>query len=296
MKICPICGSESVSCVSLSDESLWICKTCSYTGSVIEGDEKLIKKVREEYNYKLKKEKINETEKENEPFLENLMKICPNCGSDNVNWVLPQLWSIWNCETCGYRGPVIEGDEKLIREIRKGYIEKLKEEKKEINELEQENESLEEDLTDEEIEKKLDELLESDLVLDNYEKLREEIISKTDTTIAEIYKSLEKEILSWNDKIKFKTVNDNLTFSYNSEFLKISLDNDKINLKLSFSENKPFDDYKAITQVKSENEKIKIVFFSLNSYDDIDYALFLIEQSYENNNKNNYLERLYFTI
>jgi len=90
------------------------------------------------------------------------MKICPRCGSDNIDWIIPQNWSLWVCKTCSYTGPVIEGDEKLIREIRENYIEKLKEKKDGIEKDNSKNdEEIEEDLTDEEIEKKLDELIEN---------------------------------------------------------------------------------------------------------------------------------------
>jgi len=40
------------------------------------------------------------------------VKFCPKCGSTDVFWAqgLPQLWSIWQCHNCGYRGPVILED------------------------------------------------------------------------------------------------------------------------------------------------------------------------------------------
>jgi hypothetical protein len=25
------------------------------------------------------------------------MKFCPKCGSTNIEWVLPQIWSKWEC-------------------------------------------------------------------------------------------------------------------------------------------------------------------------------------------------------
>ncbi|MCL2116418.1 MAG: DUF5655 domain-containing protein [Methanobrevibacter sp.] len=119
----------------------------------------------------------------------------------------------------------------------------------------------------------------------------EELTGGVGSSIVEIYKKLKKEILSWNSEIKVTPIKSYLTFSYYYRFLKIDLDKDKINFELSFSEDKPFDDYKNISnELKSENKtdkvnKIKKINFSLNSYDEIDYALFLIKQSYENNNK-----------
>lgn len=90
------------------------------------------------------------------------MKLCPNCGSDNIDWRLPQIWSYWVCKTCGYTGPAIEGDEKIAKEIRKDYLKKLKEndEKSDSDLHDTESDNIDEDdLTDEEIEKKLDELM-----------------------------------------------------------------------------------------------------------------------------------------
>lgn len=39
------------------------------------------------------------------------IKKCPNCGSTNIKWVIPQMGPIWECFDCGYRGLVIEEDE-----------------------------------------------------------------------------------------------------------------------------------------------------------------------------------------
>jgi DNA-directed RNA polymerase subunit M len=47
------------------------------------------------------------------------VKFCPKCGSTEVFWAqgLPQLWSIWQCNNCGYRGLVILEDEKTAQKI-----------------------------------------------------------------------------------------------------------------------------------------------------------------------------------
>ncbi|MCR5027219.1 MAG: hypothetical protein K6A34_07250 [Methanobrevibacter sp.] len=50
-----------------------------------------------------------------------LHKICPRCGSKRVKWIIPQNWSMWQCFDCDYTGPIIEGDENLIKEIKEGY-------------------------------------------------------------------------------------------------------------------------------------------------------------------------------
>jgi hypothetical protein len=44
--------------------------------------------------------------------------ICPRCGSSNVDWIIPQNWSKWECKDCSYTGPVIEGDDDLANEIK----------------------------------------------------------------------------------------------------------------------------------------------------------------------------------
>ncbi|MCL2687592.1 MAG: DUF5655 domain-containing protein [Methanobrevibacter sp.] len=127
----------------------------------------------------------------------------------------------------------------------------------------------------------------------------EELINRVNSNILEIYQKLKKEILSWNDEIEFKAINDYLIFSYYYRFLKLSLKKDKINLELSFSEDKPFEDYKNITRElktkenkikenKTKENKIKKLNFSLNNIKNLNYALFLIKQCYENNNQEIY--------
>jgi len=51
---------------------------------------------------------------------------CPRCGSTNIFWAsgLPQLWSIWECKDCGYRGAFIIEDGKLAEKIRIEYLRK----------------------------------------------------------------------------------------------------------------------------------------------------------------------------
>jgi len=132
-------------------------------------------------------------------------------------------------------------------------------------------------------------------ILDSYFAQNKTIVTEeklslgVDSNILEIYNRLKKEILNWNNEIKFKPINDYLIFSYYYRFLKMGFDKDKINLELSFNEDKPFADYKSITkEIKTKEKKIKKFNFSLNDYNDINYALFLIKQSYENNNQDIY--------
>ena len=49
------------------------------------------------------------------------MKYCPKCGSSNIEWVLPQDWSKWECRDCGYMGSFIIEDGKIAEKIRKDY-------------------------------------------------------------------------------------------------------------------------------------------------------------------------------
>ena len=50
------------------------------------------------------------------------MKFCPKCGSSNIEWVIPQTWSKWECRKCGYIGVFIIEDGKIADEIRKEYL------------------------------------------------------------------------------------------------------------------------------------------------------------------------------
>jgi len=54
------------------------------------------------------------------------MRFCPRCGSKNIDWVLPQVWSKWECKDCGYFGALIIEDGKIADEIRKEYLKKEK--------------------------------------------------------------------------------------------------------------------------------------------------------------------------
>ena len=54
------------------------------------------------------------------------VKFCPKCGAANVFWAsgLPQLWSIWECRNCGYRGALIIEDGELAEKLREEYTRK----------------------------------------------------------------------------------------------------------------------------------------------------------------------------
>ncbi len=51
---------------------------------------------------------------------ERSTKHCPRCGSSNLRWAsgLPQLWSVYDCRECGYRGPLVVEDGKMAEKIR----------------------------------------------------------------------------------------------------------------------------------------------------------------------------------
>ncbi|MFH1821150.1 MAG: hypothetical protein ABH852_01735 [Methanobacteriota archaeon] len=53
-------------------------------------------------------------------------KHCPRCGSTKLRWAsgLPQLWSIYDCGECGYRGSLVIEDGKLAKIIRSRWMRK----------------------------------------------------------------------------------------------------------------------------------------------------------------------------
>ncbi len=61
-------------------------------------------------------------------------KFCPKCGSIDVFYAsgLPQLWSVWDCRHCGYRGALILEDGKMAAKLRKEW-EKKTESKQELH-------------------------------------------------------------------------------------------------------------------------------------------------------------------
>ncbi len=54
------------------------------------------------------------------------IKFCPKCGSKDVFFAsgLPQLWSLWECKNCGYRGVLILEDGKLAEKLRNDWNKK----------------------------------------------------------------------------------------------------------------------------------------------------------------------------
>lgn len=58
-------------------------------------------------------------------------KICPRCGSTNIDWIIPQNWSQCVCKDCDYTGPIIEGDDEFVKEVREAYLESQKESEEE---------------------------------------------------------------------------------------------------------------------------------------------------------------------
>lgn len=51
---------------------------------------------------------------------------CPKCGSTDIYYAsgLAQLWSIWECRACGYRGAFILEDGKTAQKLQEVYAEK----------------------------------------------------------------------------------------------------------------------------------------------------------------------------
>ncbi len=46
-------------------------------------------------------------------------KYCPRCGSADIYFAsgMPQMWSIWDCRNCGYRGGIIVDDEAIANKL-----------------------------------------------------------------------------------------------------------------------------------------------------------------------------------
>jgi len=59
------------------------------------------------------------------------LKFCPKCGSAKIYWAsgLPQLWSLWECKECGYRGALVIEDGELAAKIRERYLKFVEREK-----------------------------------------------------------------------------------------------------------------------------------------------------------------------
>ena len=92
--------------------------------------------------------------------------ICPRCGSSNIDWIIPQVWSKWECKDCSYTGPAIEADDDLIAEIKADW-----EENKEKY-LEEEN------IRAQQIASGEDEILDDELELEEENELSEEELDK----------------------------------------------------------------------------------------------------------------------
>lgn len=73
---------------------------------------------KKKWAYKKKSEKAEEIER-----VLKRTKYCPRCGSTKVFWAygLPQMWSLWDCKNCGYRGVLIIEDGKAAAKLRKDY-------------------------------------------------------------------------------------------------------------------------------------------------------------------------------
>jgi DNA-directed RNA polymerase subunit M len=67
-------------------------------------------------NYEKAEKRNNETNR-----ISKRINYCPTCGSTNIFWAsgLPQLWSLWECKECGYKGPLVLEDGKLGAKLRK---------------------------------------------------------------------------------------------------------------------------------------------------------------------------------
>ena len=90
--------------------------------------------------------------------------ICPRCGSSNIDWIIPQVWSKWECKDCSYTGPAIEADDDLIAEIKADWEENKEKYLEEENMRAQQIASGEDEILDDEMElEEEDELSEEEL-------------------------------------------------------------------------------------------------------------------------------------
>ncbi|WP_088538795.1 hypothetical protein [Methanobrevibacter sp. 87.7] len=87
-------------------------------------------------------------------------KVCPRCGSRNVEWIIPQVWSRWVCYNCDYTGPIIEVDDEMENKIVKNWKENKEEilYKESLRKNKDNEEDENEELSDEEIDEKLKKL------------------------------------------------------------------------------------------------------------------------------------------
>ena len=92
--------------------------------------------------------------------------ICPRCGSTNVKWIIPQVWSKWVCYDCSYTGPIIEAADDLIEEIKEDW------ESNKEKYLKEEDERAQEILSGE------DKWLDEDLELEDEDDLSDEEMDK----------------------------------------------------------------------------------------------------------------------
>ncbi|AWX32176.1 hypothetical protein AW729_03260 [Methanosphaera sp. BMS] len=83
------------------------------------------------------------------------MKICPRCGSSNIKWIIPQNWSMWSCNDCSFTGPAVEADKQTQKQLQKNWAKNKKQILSKTN-----NDETEENISDEELDEKLDKLFE----------------------------------------------------------------------------------------------------------------------------------------
>jgi len=80
--------------------------------------------LKEKWDYKKSIEKNKEMQR-----ISDKIKYCPKCGSTNIFWAsgLPQLWSLWECKQCSYKGALVLEDGKLAAKLRKEWKKKHRE-------------------------------------------------------------------------------------------------------------------------------------------------------------------------
>ena len=50
-----------------------------------------------------------------------MVKHCPQCGSSNIEWIIPHDRSKWQCRDCGYIGALIVENGRFAEELEKNW-------------------------------------------------------------------------------------------------------------------------------------------------------------------------------
>lgn len=94
---CPLCGEGAKEFRSSELDNLW----------------------KQKWDFKKSVERAKKQEK-----VFGRRKVCPKCGSTNINFSVFYRPSIWKCLNCGYEGAFVVEDSKLAEKIQERHREK----------------------------------------------------------------------------------------------------------------------------------------------------------------------------